>query len=74
MKKLLALGVVFGLAACGGDDAGTDDFETDMELQQPAPAPMPADTMPMDTMMQDTMNMGEDTMNMDMEEGTGTGM
>lgn len=69
MKKLLAIGIVFGLAACGGDDADMDDFDdNDMELEQPAPAPapMPVDTMTMDTMMHDTMDMEMDTM--------GTGM
>ncbi len=67
MKKLLTLGIVIGLAACGGDD-DMDDYDTNMELEQPAPAPapMPADTMTMDSMMHDTMDMGMDTM--------GTGM
>lgn len=60
MKKLFAMGIILGLTACGGDEAEMDDLEVDTELEQPAPAPMPADTMTMDTMMMDTMEM--DTM------------
>lgn len=61
-KKLLALGVVFGLAACGGD-AGEEELEMEgegLEMEQTAPATTvePMDTsMMMDTTMTDTMGM-----------------
>ena len=66
MKKLLAMGIILGVAACGGGDEGElDELDTDVELEQPAPATMPSDTMTMDTMMM------EDTMSMDtMDAGT----
>jgi hypothetical protein len=70
-KKLLAMGVILGLAACGG---GEDEVELDegldTELEQPAPAtpaPMTMDTMMADTMMMDSMmsdSMDHDTMGM----------
>ena len=64
MKKLLTLGLILGLAACADDGAEDfDEMDTDVELQEPAAAPMPADTMTMDTMMIDTMM--TDTMDMD---------
>lgn len=66
MRKLFALGMILGLAAAcdtNGDD-DFDDFDTDVELEQPAPGTMPADTMTMDTMPMDTM-MEMDTMEMD---------
>ncbi len=57
-RKLLALGMIFGLAACGGgEEAEMDEMEPAIEAEEPAPAPMPADTMTMDTMMMDTMSM-----------------
>lgn len=65
-KKLLALGMILGLAACGG---GEDEYEFEddgLDMEQPAPAtPAPGtmDTMMMDTMMSDTMMM--DTMAID---------
>lgn len=62
MKKLFALAMIFGLAACNGDEGEVEELDT-IEMQQPAPAGMGADTMGMDTMMMDTMDM--DTMGMD---------
>ena len=63
-KKLLALGVIFGLAACGGTDDEME-FEEDFQLEEtapgtPQPAPAPMDTTMMDTTMMDTTMM--DTM------------
>lgn len=63
MRKLFALGIIFGLAACNGtDDNEFDDLDTDIELQQPAPpATMPADTMHTDTMMMEPDTLMDDT-------------
>lgn len=65
MRKLFALGIILGLGVVGCDtgDDEFDDLDTDVELQQPAPGTMPADTMGMDTMGMDTMPM--DTMTME---------
>ena len=58
-KKLLALGVVFGLAACGGADTGEEELELETEgmgTEQTAPA---TTVEPMDTsMMMDTTTDG----------------
>ncbi|MFP4622657.1 MAG: hypothetical protein ACOCVZ_02130 [Gemmatimonadota bacterium] len=69
MKKiLLAAGMMVALAACDtGQEEDFEEFETDVEMQEPAPAPMPADTMGMDTMGMDTMGM--DTMPREPEGG-----
>lgn len=63
MRKLFALGIILGLAACNGaDDGEFEDLDTDIELQEPAPpATMPADTMQRDTLMEP----GTDTMGID---------
>jgi hypothetical protein len=64
-RKLLALGMILGLAACGGgEEADVEEMEPTLETEEPAPAPMP-DTMMMDTMAADTMmmdSMDHDTM------------
>jgi PBP1b-binding outer membrane lipoprotein LpoB len=65
-RKLLALGMILGLAACGGgEEADVEEMEPTLETEEPAAAPMPADTMMMDSMMMDTMmmdSMDHDTM------------
>lgn len=63
MKKLFAMAMIAGLAACGGDDEGDIEELDTIEMQQPAPAGMGADTMGMDTMRMDTMGM--DTLGID---------
>ncbi len=58
-KKLLALGMVIGLAAaCGGNNDA--DMDEGAGMETPAPTAAPMDTMNMDTMNMDTMGM--DTM------------
>lgn len=60
-RTLLALGMILGLAACGGDDeAEMDEMEPAVEAEEPALTPMATDTMMMDSMMMDSMD--HDTM------------